>query len=103
MIDGAETHALKALLFNPVAQPAGHLRIEQAVSDEEFWIPAQAIGDVGIVPAVEARIDEDGVLEAELLHPLDLILDGPFDVHALQVRALRMVEWELGIEGPDFE
>src|SRR5712692_6222748 len=106
MIDRAEAHALKSLVLNPISQAAGKIGlrgIQQAVSDEQLRIPAPRIGDVRIVPAEEAWIDEHGVFQSEVAHLGDLILNRRFYLHALQIGALGMVKRELRIEGPDFQ
>ena len=50
----AEAHALEAVLFHPVAQTLGNVRIfriDQPVRDEELRILVKAVADIGVVPA----------------------------------------------------
>jgi len=106
MVDGAEAHPRESLLANPIAQAAGQvglLGIQQAVSDEQLRISMQRVGDIRIVPAEETRIDEHRVFQSEVAHFADLIFDGRFHIHALQVRTLGMMKREFRIEGPHFQ
>ena len=105
MILGAEAHALKAMLFYPVAQPLrdlGVFGVDQPVRHEPVRVLVERIADVGVVPAVEARVNQHRVPQSIIAHVLDLVLDGCVDVR-LGLRVLRVMKGKLGIEGPHFK
>ena len=105
MIDGAEAHALKAALLDPIPQVVHDLRIlrfEQAMRHEPARVAVQGIVDIRIVPTVNARIDEHGVAQSKIAHLRHLIFDGRID-GGLGARILRMAERKFRMMRPDFE
>jgi hypothetical protein len=62
-VQGAEAHALKAMLFYPIVQPLHYFRIfrvDQPVRHEPVRVLLKRVAYVRIVPSVIARINQHG-------------------------------------------